>query len=303
MLNKFRLFFFVVFCVCFAYGFSQDLIIKKDGTKIYCKIVDEDSVSIYFVRTTQKNKSVIDRNEVETYFASKPSKKIKSASEGAPVKNEVFLLGLSAGFANPLGDLGSKGANDTMAGYANSGFLIHLQGIVKLSPFFGIGANYRLHSFSLDHNALGDLYRAQFPGVAFTTSGTNWRVAGFYGNLYFNFPVSTITNLSVDLMLSAGLPKYVSPEFVIAGTQSGTTITISQYEKEARSTSYVGSLGFHYNLNNLLAFNFGVNYMYGKSRFSNVLTRVTGGPSSYHDFEQKFNSFNVELGLAFRMFN
>ena len=70
MKNKLKTILFLI--LISFYGFSQDLIVKKDSSKIFCKITKEDSVTIYYksIRDKQGLEQTIKKSDVLKYFNS-----------------------------------------------------------------------------------------------------------------------------------------------------------------------------------------------------------------------------------------
>ena len=133
-------------------SYSQDLIIKKDSSKIYCQITQEDSLVLYYqvIKNNLKIDAVIEKSDVLKYYKAKSSNptKIQHKANGYSEKNIRFHFTLLAGQANPLRDFGSKDLTNDSAGMANKGVLVELSAVLKLSEFFGIKVNY----FNRTHN-------------------------------------------------------------------------------------------------------------------------------------------------------
>jgi hypothetical protein len=81
MWHKKQVFFLFLSFFLFFNILGQDLIIQKKGTKIYCKIVREDSVLIFYKLPGQNTQFQISKTEVEKHYVSSRADKKKTGKK------------------------------------------------------------------------------------------------------------------------------------------------------------------------------------------------------------------------------
>jgi len=71
-MTQIKFFIFVLIFVCSHALHSQDLIIRKDSSKVFCKIIKEDSLSVYYKESRDRKhiKQSIAKSEVSKYYTS-----------------------------------------------------------------------------------------------------------------------------------------------------------------------------------------------------------------------------------------
>lgn len=303
---KVKFYLSVVFFFCIAFGFSQDLIIQKNGEKIYCKIVDQDSVSIFYSKSPQKTRFEIKRSEVESYYFSNKLATSKPVIENSPafiLRKEIFLINITGGIANPVGAFASKDYNSATSGLANPGGIFQASFILKLAKFIGLSASYRYQSNGFDAQTVNSQYMASYPGIAFTTQTTSWKSKGVYGGLFFTFANREIPKLSIDFDVSAGVPKFVFPEVITQGNYRGQVSTVTQHSSTERSFAMNGGAGIRYKLTSNVGLHFNFNFFYGKPSFPNLLATNSIGQAAYGSYTQKITTLNIQAGLSFMLTN
>lgn len=128
--------FFIVFAVLISHqAFSQDKIIKNNGDKIECKILNQDSTSVYF--STEVN----GRN-VNTFMNKSQIQSIEYHEE-QPV-DPSYLNGNSLGLGMGL-DYGGFGVNALFYPSSNLGFFVGA-GYAVIGISFNGGIKYRFIS-------------------------------------------------------------------------------------------------------------------------------------------------------------
>jgi hypothetical protein len=161
--------------------FSQDLIIKKSGKKIHCRIVQEDSANVQYTISyddTFESKYTIPRSDIQTInYGQRNTKKKKDTlnrfDSNVRYRN-CFTIGILQG-------------GGSLVGIDLEGALSRSFGIQAGVGFFGFGAgiNYHLKSnmrksfFSLQywHQGLGESYTQSLLGPAFVFRGRRWFTA------------------------------------------------------------------------------------------------------------------------------
>ena len=285
-------------------GFSQHLIIKKNGDKIYCRIIAEDSTLIYYTKPAQKSTFQINKSEVEKYYASQRMVPAEQAPAAAIAEEpeELLLISLSGGQASPRGDFESQDLYSPTSGLAKRGYVVKAMAVLKVSKNFGFCAAYRYQSNKFNDKLLSSQLNSVYPGVIFTSESSSWRVRGFFGGVYFNFPFKKIKGFAIDFDFSAGLPNCSFADLVITADQNGRYSTYRQSAKSTHAPAVLAGLGFKYSFNKTIGLNLNVNYMAAKAVFTDVYTSQFSGQYAYVDYTQKMNSLCVQAGLSFFLF-
>ncbi|WP_317899077.1 hypothetical protein [Aurantibacillus circumpalustris] len=290
-----------IFFFCFTHGFAQDIIVKKDGAKIYCRIVDEDSVSIVYIRTAQRNRSIIKKSEVDTYFSTKNAKR-KPKDLTSSKSSELLIIQVSAGLAIPIGDFGSKNENSKTAGLAKIGLILDAALILKLSKYFGFCADYRYQKNTVDKAVLEQSLSSIFPqGVSTSVKVTDWTNNGLFGGVYFNLPISANNNTSFDFSLLVGRPRFESPEIVLSASQKGSSISVNQSVGKTSALAGVIKMGIRYKFEKV-ALHAGLSFFTAKPSFKDVLIKDSRGAIVYTEFVQPMATVNLEAGMSFVLF-
>src|ERR1700744_471304 len=71
MRKEIRSYFLAAFMILCGLAFSQDLIIKNDGTKVYCKIVDQNAGYLYYTRQGNNVMYNLQKTDVQNFYFEK----------------------------------------------------------------------------------------------------------------------------------------------------------------------------------------------------------------------------------------
>jgi hypothetical protein len=294
--------FFLLLAICAR---SQDVIIKKNGNRINCRIIGIDSVSLFYTINNDKSFE-IKKNDVERYVLSKNSPLLAENNNGktnvVPVvtnTNELLTFNIHAGFAFPLLDFGSKDVDNEASGLAENGRLLDASLILKLTKHLGLNVSYKYQQHSFDHQALNDYLSALYPAITFVSESTPWVIRGFYGGLILSFPVKDLKGIYLTAGASAGLPNCILPSVETHASYQGSSIIVTQSSSMVRSLTFTESAGIRYRFSPTAALNLQLNYLHTKPAFSNIRTISTGGYVTYTDYKQKINTLSIMLGISF----
>jgi hypothetical protein len=283
---------FLLFCS--ASYFAQDIIILKNGNKIYCKIVFEDSTSVYYSKPPQKTQFEIKKSDVEKFIWT-----------NAPVHDSVFhkkrdliLFDFSGGYVRPIDEFASVDPEDIKSGLAKDGYFIRGNGVLKLADNFGFSAAYHFQKNKLNDVPIRE-HLSRTYGTSFTSSASSWKSSGILGGIFLTVPLKPVESLSFYTNIQIGSLKHVLPSVQTSATLSGTKITVIQFETTARAFTFFTGMGFNYRTNKSLAFNFAVNYFYSKPVFRDIYSVSSTGFYSYDDYTQKITTINAEIGVSF----
>ena len=273
----------ILFILFSLTSFSQDLIIKKDGNKIYCRILQEDSVSLHYLSNKGDfpSTAVINKTEVKKYFYASPVPPVLPANPeielDSAYSEKKLLLHFNTFFgANiPSGDFGSKNPKNKKAGFADKGIIAGLSVTLKLSKYIGLTGLYFYQKNRYDHDVISAFLNLS-SDKQFYTEASAWKVKGLLGGFYLTFPIKTFPNLYFECNALAGIPTYTSPEFIKNTIHpNGDIQNIKQLETDKSSLTYFFNAGLRYKIVKNIYINAGLDFMKSKTEFTSVLIEYT----------------------------
>jgi hypothetical protein len=302
---------FIVFVVIAGRGYAQDLIIELGGHRIFCEIIKEDSVSLSYIKTGDRLIYDIPKRDVERFYFNSKSRLAGKQRDSIVAtddyfvrrvtqtkREEILLFDINGGAAIPVGDFGKKDVQKPEAGIARIGLTGGVTATVKLAKFVGLSVAYNYQMNGVDEEAIKSSMMLYNPGVTFAVNATRWVATGFYGGLYFTFPVAAEERVSLDFNFKAGMPKFVIPELSITGSYRGNSATTWQREVETHALAFTGGMGIQYKASDQAALRVGISFLQAKPEFKNVTLLATGYPPQYFDATQLISTVNVQLGLV-----
>lgn len=295
-------FLFVMFSVVLAHG--QDLIITKANFKIQCKIVGEDSLSLFYRIENHPDALEIKRADVkESYYNILRQKKrktkadVSSGTTSTTNPKDGFHFSMTSGAGLPLGEFASTVPNNPEAGLAKTGFLFRLQGVVKLAPGLGICGAYHLQRNPINTTVFNDAAQQANPGIPFRTTATSWGASGFFGGLHLEhtFPNADFT---LYAQTSVGWVRYRSPEVVSSVALPGVYFNATIGSDDDNALGYQFSGGMRLKIMEAASLHVGLGYFAGRADFDYVVYSNTQGFSMVSGFSQPFSVLNMEIGLV-----
>lgn len=283
---------------------AQDLIITKTDFRIQCKIVHEDSLSLFYRINNHPDELEIKRTAVKAYYYNllrqKERPKRRSSVKDTAVtrkRRDIALLSFGAGFALPTGEFASMDYTKETSGLATPSILADLGGAVKLGKHLGLALGYHFQSNRINTKIFNDQAQAANPGIPFTTEATKWSAKGFFGGLYFD---ETIPQSIVTLYgsFSVGYLRYKSPEIISSVSLPGVYFRATIHSDSYSGIGYLWNAGVQLETSENSRFHFGVGYFYGQADFDYVLTTNSQGYSQLTNFSQKFTTLNINAGIV-----
>lgn len=210
---------------CFVFiklsAFSQDLIIKKDSTKILCDILRADDFIIQYKVSDEKGvfTNFIDRAEVLRYYLSDN----KFISETGIVKyrnarnrNKDFsriLINAGFGVSIPINDYASHSSLSALSGHAKDGISASSGLTVMFNRFIGLDISYTF--FRNNFNEYSMAQRLFFFNEDFTTSDSQpWRVHFLSLGSFLSIPILFKQKLTFDITPSVNISNVSSIGFL-----------------------------------------------------------------------------------------
>ncbi|MCW3076177.1 MAG: hypothetical protein JWO32_786 [Bacteroidetes bacterium] len=276
---------------------AQDLIVRKGGENIYCKIIKQDSTATYYKKPGSDLILEIKQSQISKVFISP----ISNSSVEDSISNEIFIIRFFSGYANSLGAFASKNLNDKNGGLANNGFVINPSVILKLSDNFGVGLSYLYQSHHFNDATIRNYYTNSNPGYTYLTTSTPWKIRGFFAGMHFNFPLKRIEGLYLYLDVAGGVPKYISPQLMISERSNNSNFALTQFSDTTKSPTLFTGLGFEYKLKGSFKLNLSANYLMGKPSFSFHIKTSTGF-SGYDSYTQPVKALNIQGGISFLVY-
>ncbi|MBL7932761.1 MAG: hypothetical protein JNL60_12705 [Bacteroidia bacterium] len=284
---------------------AQDLIVKTDGSRIFCEIIKVDSVSISYMRVRDKVEQHIARTDVEKYYIGKRqsnkrgnSPLVSQAGNTVVSQQEVVVLGFFAGRPMPLGKFASKKLDESTSGYALDGYMLGANLTLKIVNEFGFNLSFVYQVNRFDHMAISEALNTSFPGGNFTASSTPWKMRGFFLGPLVNLNVKQIEGLSIRMEVKAGFPIFYQPEIITRGYLNGFNVGITSSGDPVRSIAAAGSFGLVYKFARNAAFTIDVDYFSAKPSFIGT-NKNTFGYTEYFAFEQPYKTITPRAGLCF----
>jgi len=300
--------------------FSQDLIIKKDSTKIRCRITSIDSLVINYsiIKEKSTTKTFILREDVLNYYLSrtlttKQEKELTKKDSLYPEKWTRFHFGMSYGKSIPLGFFSKKDAEVDSSGFAVSGFSFYLNAVYKLTPHVGISVSYYFQKNKFDSDELASSMNKSNSTSYFTASSIGqWSSRGMLGGFYITYPISKKSKIFFESSLLFGNPQYTSPFVKIEYKTNSTYSYFTQESKITNGFTYVYEIGLRKKIGNNLFLGLNFNLKRSAPKFTNVIVnfrKESYGPgfSAYSafsetiEFKQRMLTLDARVGIIYQI--
>ena len=213
------------------------------------------------------------------------------------VGGKVYL-GISAGPSFPQSSFGDDNPQSESSGYAQTGYMIELNGGIRLLNLFEISVTGFRNSNGTDFKNLVNSINASNPGVNLNGESDAWEIYGFLGGIGISFPLPE--KFIADVRVLGGYQNSKSPEISLTGESQDTYVKIEG--KTISSPVYFGSASVRYPIANSLYLNFGFQYIASTGKFENVksTTSIDGEVSeSTISFDRTMDAWGLNVGLKY----
>jgi len=208
-------------------------------------------------------------------------------------------IGISLGPSFPIGDYGSKDADNENGGLANTGAIFDLSYAYRFGQGpFGVTAMIRGQANLTDAQALANIFANQFPGITWTVESDPWTIGCLMVGGFASFNLSGKTSFDARAMI--GLAAANSPELNISANVQGIPIWVKQSSTYGSSAAFLVGAGFKFALGNRLYLLANLDYMGLKPEFEDVETIGSDGSRSFDTWSQPMATLNAGVGIAFR---
>lgn len=201
MTSKILLLFFLLISIS---GISQDLIIKKDSTKILCNILQVDSLIIHYqtYKDGKSNFDVIDRKDVLKFYLAnvekltdpkqikvigEKSKTVKSEKVEKEKKGHSLDFGFVGGIAKPTGAFSNVSVNNLLDGNAQLGSILGISAIYRFIPVLGFKVVF--HQQKNDYNNEIEFRESAYKYQDIRYASEPWRQNSFLFGTNLSIPI------------------------------------------------------------------------------------------------------------------
>jgi len=208
-------------------------------------------------------------------------------------------IGLSLGSSTPMGDFASNNPNNNNSGYAKGGAIFDISFGYKLGKYLGVAALLRGQANPTDAQAIADQIANANPGVSTVVSSKSWGVGGLMVGGYASVPISA--KYSFEPRVLIGFLNATSPDITVTVSSGGNSAWIKEASASASAFSYLLGIGVKHDVGKRICLLANVDYLGAKPEFSNVVISNSYGASSIKTFSQSFGTFNVGVGIGYRL--
>lgn len=209
---------------------------------------------------------------------------------------------VTLGVSLPEGDFASDAADNTAAGYANTGFTVNALFGHKIHKKFGGFAMLSFAALPVDHVALSEALNKNAGSYQWKAERAFWSVTGFtFGPQWSH----NFKKAALDFRLSAGALNFISPELVIQGISRTTEPPAVYTRKKSQASSLVlgGGVTFKYEIKWGWVLLANADYFAARPEFLQVeqITQIEGQApdQSFSDFKQEFIMLQFGTGVGY----
>lgn len=276
---------------------AQDLIIRTDGSRIFCRITKIDTASIFYMRARDKSEQQIARESVEKYYVAQAKAPLKINSDKVIRYHEVFVLSALAGRSLPMGKFSAKDLNESTSGFALDGYLLGGNVTLKIIKEFGLSLSYLYQVNRFDQKKISDALNDVYPNGGFTAEATPWKMRGFFLGFLLNLGIRPVEGLSIKIEAKAGFPLFIQPEIKTRGTLNGQRVGIDSSGDPARSVAFNPSFGLIFKVSRNVALSLDIDGFFAKPYFVGKHKNLFGYSQSY-SFEQPYRTITPRAGIC-----
>lgn len=288
--------------------FSQDLIVKKDSSKIFCTIVSADDFQIdykvlkdgsYLMQTIQS------KDVIRYYFESEEKvveffKKAKKLNDLE--KRELVIFRLNGGLSQPVFSFGNRDKLDLNSGYGKLGFNIGLTSTFLVSKIIGFDLVFSRMENEIYNDAANSL-----------SNVTSFETKGAYRNNYLAFGLCTqfylFNSKKVLLNINAHFGLNNSKSNQLIYTSLDNFYNQTQFNvKEGKSNAMAHDFGFGiaYKVTDGISIQFTSTYFvsdvffnrYAERSIINETGSTSFGRSTIYELSE-FKILNLNFGLVY----
>ncbi|MCW8811789.1 MAG: hypothetical protein OQJ93_01500 [Ignavibacteriaceae bacterium] len=209
-----------------------------------------------------------------------------------------LYVGISAGPSFPLSSYADDNPQDERSGYAKTGYMIELNGGIRLLNLFEISVTGFRNSNGTNLANLVNSVNASYPGNNFTGESGSWEIYGILGGIGVSFPLPQ--KFIADIRVLGGYQNSSSPEISLTSNNPNTYFKIEG--KTVSSPVYFGAASIRHPVANSLYLSLGFQYIGSSAKFENVRTTTsTDGEVSEStiSFDRSLDAWGLNVGLKY----
>lgn len=271
---------------------AQDTIFVKTGQKIVCRVINSDSVNVYYdiMRKGQSVRAVISKQEVQNV---KYCAVIKSVIK---TKSNAVLASVGASIA--LGAFSSDDVHSDIAGLAGNGINANLIFTHSFTPTIHLALKgfYSRNKFKADR--ISNMLSSSI-GLPVDNNSVSYSSKGILMGPGF---LNIMDKLSVSghVLLGYGNLNQPSTVFSVYSTSGSGWVTMS--EISAGSLIYDFGLGLIYNITQDWDIVANGDYINGSYKFGPYkVIGASGVTEQFNRGTQKYQVFNISMGLCLKL--
>jgi hypothetical protein len=209
-----------------------------------------------------------------------------------------LYVGISTGPSFPLSNYADDNPQDERSGYAKTGYMIELNGGIRLLNLFEISVTGFRNSNGTDFTNLVNSVNTEYPGFEFTGETGSWEIYGLLGGIGISFPMPQ--KFIGDVRVLGGYQNSSSPEISLTSNNPNTYFKIEG--KTVSSPVYFGAASIRYPVANSLYVSLGFQYIASSAKFENVTTTtsIDGELSeSTITFNRSMDAWGLNVGFRY----
>lgn len=292
---------------------SQDLIVKKDSLRIYCKILKIDEKIILYTPASETTSIELDLRLVDKYVLNwlstkaiemipeqlqEPNKKmVAEPIEKQDSTYQTMEFCFSAGTSIPLSDLSNKNEVSATAGFAQIGYVLRFNASRKLYKLMGLNAGLQFQSNPFDVSSYSAYYNLKNANAKHSSVAESWQISTIQGGAVFYLPIDK--DINIDLLLNASYSNVRMPQVTINVTEPLKTYTVI---RPAASNNAIGLLlGFNcnYKLSKKFSASLMFSYLNTKVSLGNLSTYASNGYYTKYNYDLKIASVYLQMGIKY----
>lgn len=206
---------------------------------------------------------------------------------------QAQYIGVSAGFAFPVGDFGNQNINDPENGFANNGKTLGLSINYLVKNNIGFYASYQYNAFGLNDAALTKQSNLTAPPQTNLSIKSS---SDYRANTVMVGPSITLgkQNLTFQIRLAAGILSLSKPAFTTTSTFSNTESIVTTSSQQSVSVAVGYGLGVQYALPKDIYLMLNLDNTSGISTFVKDYQSSSG-----NTFQMPYQAYSLSIGLGY----
>lgn len=209
-------------------------------------------------------------------------------------------IGISLGPSIPIGDIASTDMDRQSAGFARTGAIFDVSFGYKIGKYFGVSGLLRGQANKTDAQAMANEIVNKIPfDLSVRVESQSWSIGAFMLGGYGSFPVEKKVSVESRLMIGFLSAKFPNVTFDLSGSDG--TGWVKRSGSTGSSFAYLIGAGVKYDAGKRVCLLANLDYLGAEPEFKDVETTSSIGDYSKDTFKQTIGSFNIGLGVGYRL--